>query len=233
MCPFSQYRYPSKNPVQKLKQRMVQEKFRPATIKSYAHYLEEIINFTQKSPKNITSQDIINYLENLVQQNKSRSTLNTAHSALKYYFEHILRRHFFYPQGRIARAQLKTTSPSPISPKTFKKILYQANQKYRIIFQLMYYCGLTSSEITNLKVSNIDLSQNTLKITKTSYKWQKRTLTIPQTLAKELKNYLKNTNKPINKQTTTIQDKNFLNFFNDNFYFLKILIAEKLIFSFL
>ncbi|MBT4277167.1 tyrosine-type recombinase/integrase [Candidatus Falkowbacteria bacterium] len=184
------YKYPSKNPLHKLKKTMVELNFDSKTIKSYLYYISEIVSFASKSPKNIQSKDIISYLEKLVKEKKSRSTLNTTHSALKFYFESILHRKFFAPHGKIGRAKLDKKQPVILTDKEVNKILKSTqNPKHRLIFELMYLTGLRISEIVNIKVKTLDFFKNQVKITNNG-KHQKRTLGLPKNIVEKLKKYI-------------------------------------------
>jgi len=63
------------------------KKFSQKTIKSYLYYIIDLIKYVNKSPKSVNTKDIRGYLEYLANKNSSASTLNTAYSALKFYFE--------------------------------------------------------------------------------------------------------------------------------------------------
>ena len=135
------------------------------TIKAYTHYIASLLNYTNKNLREISSNDIINYLEKLVRENKSRSTLNTAHSAMKFYFENVLRRNFFTPHGKIERAKLKKNIPKIPTNKEAHKIIYTSSeQKYKLIFELLYKTGIKTSEVLLIKKSNLDLINKSIKI---------------------------------------------------------------------
>lgn len=158
---------PSKNPLYRLEKEMANQGFNKKTAKSYIYYISNLLKYSSKSPRDISSVDIISFLEELVRQKKSRSTLNTAHSAFKFYFEKILGRKFFSPKGRIARAKLQKQPPVSLTEKEIDKLLANTKRvKYRLIFQLMSESGLRISEITNLQLGDMDFENKTVKIKK-------------------------------------------------------------------
>jgi len=178
------YKFPSKNPINKLKKEMVSRDFNNITIKSYLYYIEGILNFTNKSPRDIASNDIITYLEKLVKEKKSRSTLNTAHSALKFYFENVLRRNFFAPHGKIGRAKLKKKIPKIPTNKDAQKIIQSSKEeKYKLILELLYKTGIKISEVLPLKKSNLDLINKSIKI-------KDRAIKIPEETFEKIKIYI-------------------------------------------
>lgn len=181
------YKYPSKDPIVKLKNTMSSNSFNNRTITSYTYYIEALLKHTGKSPKNHSADDIINYLEKLVTEKKSRSTLNTAHSAFKYYFGQILNRKFFAPHGKIERAKLEKKQPIILSEKEVEKIIKVTfNQKYKLLFELMYKTGLKPSEIVNIKIEDLDFINN-LIIIKTD---NSRKIEINNNLTNELNKYI-------------------------------------------
>lgn len=158
----TRYPYNSQNPLEKLRQEMRLRKFSQKTIKSYLHYTTYLLNFTRKSPTNINQSDIRNYLENLCDKNASSSTLNTAYSALKFYFEKILYRKFFF---NIPRAKKDKKLPIVLSKKEILDIINAcSNIKHKLIIQILYCSGLRISEVVSLKISDIDFGRKVIHL---------------------------------------------------------------------
>lgn len=84
---MNQSYYPSQDPLLKLIQEMKLRKFSQKTIKSYLHYITDLLKYSNKNPKNVNTEDIRGYLEHLADKNSAASTLNCAYSAFKLYFE--------------------------------------------------------------------------------------------------------------------------------------------------
>lgn len=159
---MNQSYYPSQDPILKLKQEMKIRKFSPKTIKSYLHYITEILSFSNKNPKTVNTEDIRNYLERLADKNCSASTLNTAYSALKLYFEKILCRRFFV---NIPRAKSSKKLPETLTKEEIKLILGTIqNVKHKLLLGLMYSSGLRVSEVVNCKVRDLDFENKMLRV---------------------------------------------------------------------
>ena len=175
----------------RFEQEMKIRNFSPRTIKSYSYYITEILKYTRKSARDINSQDLKNYLEYLVDQNKSESTLNIAYSALKLYFGKILHRRFFI---FLPRAQTEKRLPVVLSKKEIKRILEGiVNRKHKLIISLIYSSGLRVSEVVKIKVQDLNFENNTLFIKQS--KGQKDRITIfAKKLGIELKKYIKDGN---------------------------------------
>lgn len=189
------YKYSSKDPVKKLEKTMVQMGFNKITITAYIYYIAELINFSQKSPKIITAEDIINYLESLVKKHKSRSTLNTAHSAFKFYFEKILNRKFFAPHGKIARAKPQKNFPVFLTEKEIDKIITNTKSgKHKLIFNLMRETGIKISETLNLQLKDLDFENKSIKINKKQtnalrHNYVARKVSIPGELLRNIRQF--------------------------------------------
>ena len=181
------WQYPSKDPVLGLKQEMKIRKFSPKTAKSYLYYITELLKLTRKGPKEINNQDIKDYLESLCDQKLSSSTINTAYSALKFYFEKILGRKFFF---NIPRAKKDKKLPIVLSKKEILDIINACeNIKHKLIIQVLYCSGLRVSEVINLQINDIDFNRKTIHI-KGAKGAKDRITIISETVLKNIEKYL-------------------------------------------
>lgn len=181
------YKYPSWDPIARLKQEMKIRKFSQETIKSYLHYIMEILRFASKSPREINQNDVKDYIEYLCDRNLSSSTMNTAYSALKFYFEKVLNRTFFI---NIARAKQDKKLPLVLSKNEIKKIIETAdNIRHKLMVQILYSSGLRVSEIINLKINNIDFIRKTVHVQGAKGKKDRITI-IPEIVLENIEKYL-------------------------------------------
>jgi len=186
--------YPSQDPLLKLKQEMKLRGFSQKTIKSYIYYITDILEFAKKNPKTINSKDIRSYLEKLANKGMSASTLNSAYSALKFYFEKILKRKFF---GSIPRSKKIKQLPVVLTKNEIKKILSSVkNVKHKLILAAIYSSGLRVSEVVQIKVSDLDIENKMLFLREAKGK-KDRTTIISKKVLEVLKKYIKN-KKPDN-----------------------------------
>ncbi len=147
----------------KLAQEMKLRKFSPSTVKSYIRYVQECLRFCDgKSPKNIAGEDVRNYLEWLANSGKSGSTLNTAYSALQFYFEKILRRKFF---ATIPRAKKEKHLPIVLSKEEVRRLIDGIeNKKHKTIVELLYGCGLRVGEVVKIRMNHVDVERMQLHV---------------------------------------------------------------------
>ncbi len=181
--------YPSQDPVLKLKQEMKLRNFSPQTVKSYLYYIKDILKSTGKSPKNINTDDIRVYLEKMTDNNLSTSTLNSAYSAFKFYFEKIMHRKFFI---NIPRAKKSKKLPEVLTRGEIGQIFATIlNVKHKLSLGLMYSSGLRVSELVNVKVNDFDFENRILKVR--SGKGSKDRITIiSDKIIDILKKYIRN-----------------------------------------
>lgn len=155
-------KYPSKDPIEQLKQEMKLRGFSQKTIKSYIYYINEVLRFASVGPREIKAQNIKDYLEFLAVSGKSSSTLNTAYSALKFYFESVMKRSFFVS---LPRSKNKKRLPVVLSQSEVMRMLEVIkNPKHHCIVSIMYGCGLRVSEVVNIKMLDIDLNRKMLRV---------------------------------------------------------------------
>lgn len=154
--------FPSQDPMLKLGQEMRLRNLSRKTIESYVHYIFSCLCKSNKNPRNITAEDIRQYLENMVSGGVSASTLNTAYSALKFYFEKILRRRFFC---YIPRAKKAKYVPVVLSKEEVGRMLkVVVNPKHHCILSILYGTGIRVSELTHIKMCDIDLDRMVLRV---------------------------------------------------------------------
>lgn len=181
--------YPSQDPILKLKQEMKIRNFSQKTIKSYLYYITDLLSKSNKSPRVINTDDIRVYLENMTEKGLSASTLNSAYSAFRFYFEKILKRRFFV---NIPRAKQAKKLPVVLTRDEIGRIFTTIqNAKHKLLLGLVYSAGLRVSEVINIKTQDLDLDNKMLRINRA--KGLKDRVTImSDKLAKPLSVYIKN-----------------------------------------
>jgi integrase/recombinase XerD len=183
----ARYPYDSQNPLEKLRQEMRIRKFSPKTIKSYLYYNTYLLNFTRKSPMDINQSDVRACLEDLCDNDVSASTLNTAYSALKFYFEKILYRKFFF---NLPRAKKDKKLPVVLSKKEILDIISACeNIKHKLIIQVLYCYGLRVSEIVSLKITDVDFNRKVIHL-KGAKGAKDRITIISEVVLKNIEKYL-------------------------------------------
>lgn len=160
--------------------------FSPRTVKSYLHYINNFLIWSNKQPKYIKAVDVRNYLEKLARANRSSSTLNTAYSALQFYFGKIMYRRFFI---HIPRAKKPQKLPQVLTKAEIIRLLGTiTNVKHKLLVALMYSSGLRISEVIKLKVKDLDFANQILYVRQGKGNKDRQTL-LPTSLLDVLQKY--------------------------------------------
>ncbi len=153
-----------RDPIYNLERELKIRGFSQQTIKAYLYYNKDLLKYNSKSPKNINTDDIKEYLLNLKKKNLSNATINVAINAFKFYYTQILRRKFFVNK-QLFQTRKAQKLPIVLTKKEVRKILSQIqNVKYKLILGLMYSSGLRISEVVNVKTRDFDFENGLLRV---------------------------------------------------------------------
>jgi len=137
--------------------------FSTKTQDTYLGFVGTFLNFMHgKSVKAISASDVRSFLEWLVANERSASTINTAYSALFFYFNKVLRRNFFINIPRVKKVKYL---PVILSAEEVRKmIILTTSPKHRCILSILYGAGVRVGELTHIRICDIDLDRMTLRV---------------------------------------------------------------------
>ena len=131
------------------------------TIKSYLYNNGEFLRFCQKDPREVNTADIKNYLDYL-SQNKSTSSVAVAYNALQFYYKEIWKRSFFI---NIKQPKRGKYLPVVLSKEEVRRMIDgTVNPKHNCIISLLYGTGVRVSELTHIRMKDIDLDRMLLHV---------------------------------------------------------------------
>ncbi|MCX6786113.1 MAG: tyrosine-type recombinase/integrase [Candidatus Komeilibacteria bacterium] len=152
----------SVEPLATLAQELIIRGFSKRTVTTYLDINRRFLIFFNKSAKQATAQDIKNYLLYLKVQGLANTSLNLAISALKFYFEKILKRKLFFG---IVRPKKEKYLPTVLAKEEIIQLInLTENLKHKLLLSLIYGSGLRVSEAVKLKIEHLNLSQNNLLV---------------------------------------------------------------------
>lgn len=123
------------------------------TIKSYLFYINQFLNNTKISPTRLTASDFQSYLDGY--SFSSVSQQNQVINAIRFLYKFGLNKK--YDKVSFKRPKSEKKLPQVIDSNYIKYQLSKIdNIKHRAILTLTYSVGLRVSEITNLKIEDID-----------------------------------------------------------------------------
>ena len=154
------------------------------TIESYVHYNDELLRFCSKDPREVTTEDIKNYLDYLAREH-SASTVSLAYNALLFYYKQIWRRQFFI---HLPHPRKEKHLPVVLSKEEVSRMIHLTeNSKHRCIISLLYGTGVRVSELTHIKMRDVDLDRMLLRVYQGKGKKDRMTI-MPISLKVILKN---------------------------------------------
>lgn len=132
--------------------------------KTWYDKLYEFSNFQSLSTISFkTISDFIEYLSN--ETDYSVSSVRQAISSLEFLFNSVYGKNFHFSEIKIRRPE--RAIPKSIPKEYIKEIIQNIeNHKQKLIIYLIYSCGLDISELLSIKVEDVDIHSNKIKIRK-------------------------------------------------------------------
>lgn len=159
-----------------------------STEKSYVHWIKHYILFhNKKHPNQMQKKEIETFLTSLATQKRvSPTTQNQAFAAILFLYKEVLKTDISEWNIQALRAQERKHIPVVLTQEEVQKVLQNLDGIYKLLFTLMYGCGLRMSELLNLRVKDIDFGFDKIYIWE-SKSLKDRTVPLPQKLKDELK----------------------------------------------
>lgn len=162
------------------------------TTKIYSFFIKKYINYLEsnnKTAEQANKEDINVYLKSLSSYSYKSKAL--AISSLKFFYNHIIK------NAEII-SNLETpqkSSQEVLSKEEIKKLIDSSQtQKSKLIISFLYSTGIKVSELVNLKVTDLNLENRTVKIYKNN---KPRQIILSEKLCQELKSYIEEKNPQI------------------------------------
>ncbi len=157
----------SNKSVSPLRRRMLDDMtMRKLKVKTQAAYIRAVKNFTRffgHSPELASAEDLRSYQLHMVEQGVSSTTLNATITGLKFFFGVTLDRPSALKKMSPVRREQKL--PQVLSVEEVTRLLKAAsNLKHRAALSVAYGAGLRASEVTHLKLTDIDSERMILHV---------------------------------------------------------------------
>jgi len=167
------------------------ENYSPLTIKSYLFYINDYLSFAREKRIQNKDQAIELFLLNKQDEKKSPQTINLALNAVKFLYYKVLK-----SNNTISFKCAKRSKKLPIvlSRKEIVRIIsIIANPKHKLAVSLAYASGLRVSEVSNLKVKDLDLEELTIHLKNAKGKKDRITV-LPEKLITDIQTVVSNKN---------------------------------------
>ena len=158
---------PTHPTISPLRQRMIEDmslrKLSPKTQAGYLRAVIKLAGFLDGSPRIATAEDLREFQLHLVDEGVSNYTINATIAGLRFFFEVTLDDRNRLRKMRTLREPRKL--PAILSTEEVRRLLEAASSlKYKVALATAYGTGLRASEVTHLKVSDIDSDQMVIHV---------------------------------------------------------------------
>ncbi len=150
-----------------LRQRMIDDmslrKLNPKTQTAYIRAVKKLAGFLDCSPRTATAEDLRKFQLHMAGEGVSNKTINATISGLRFFYEVTLEDHQVLRKMSTVHEPRKL--PVILSPAEVRQLLEAASSlKYKAALSAAYGAGLRASEVTHLKVGDIDSQQMLIRV---------------------------------------------------------------------
>jgi site-specific recombinase XerD len=141
----------------------------PRTQRSYTGWMARLVSQAKTPADQITDTQAREFLAGLSSRGLSASTINQAISAVRFFFQQVLRRDW---ELEIHYQRAPQRVPVTLSVEEVTRLLAAVpNLRDRTAMEIAYGCGLRLGEVLNLKPTDIDSARMVLRVNQG--KWKK------------------------------------------------------------
>lgn len=190
------------------------------TIKSYRNDLTSLINFLKKEkleePSDVTSQHLTSFFKLLSKLGLSSRSTARYYSSLKGFFTYLFANGYLEknPMERLSAPKVSKSLPIVLNINEIEKILDCPNVTTKLglrdkaLLETFYACGLRVSELINLKISDLFLNEEVIRVFGKGSK--ERLVPIGSSAIKWIGEYMKQS-RPLLMKKTKSENVLFLN----------------------
>ena len=177
--------------MENVKRFLNEKRYSGNTVDAYLSLLELFFKyFSGVDPADITEDDISDFFHDYIAfHNYSRSYHNQLISAIKIYYK--LNGSVGIDSSNLGRPRRTRTLPKVFSKEEVKRILSSTrNTKHMVLLWVIYSCGLRRSEVTNIRLKDLDRDRGILNI-REAKGMTDRIVPVPQMVWDKIDEYMK------------------------------------------
>ena len=150
---------------------LIDKKYSKNTIESYRRDLFKINSFIDKTISSISENDIKSYLKDLSEHGEAKKTVSRNISCLRSFYKFLIIEKIvsYNPMENIELPKINKSLPKTLDEEDVDLLLdidLKDSYAYRnkAMLELMYATGLRVSELVNLKVQDVDLDMDLVRV---------------------------------------------------------------------
>jgi integrase/recombinase XerD len=153
------------------------------TIRNYLDANKQLFIFSKKEPEQMNIDNVKSFMAEKLSE-KSSSSIILFLAAIKYSYTNILQKDI---TAGIKRPKKEKRIPTVLTKEEIKKLINNLfSSKSRLMVSLLYACGFRVSELTNLKISDINFDEKTGFVKQGKGK-KDRMFNVPEFLLQDMK----------------------------------------------
>jgi integrase/recombinase XerD len=142
--------------LQKLENELKLRGFSERTVKSYLFYNQKFLEFIKKDVDQVTEDDIKSFIAKKMEGGTSAKSIVLIKSALKFFYDEVLKKNIVTFKSPKVSKKL----PTVLTKDEVKRMIdLIENKKHKLIVMALYSTGLRLSELTNLRVGDLELNE--------------------------------------------------------------------------
>ncbi len=149
--------------IQKTREELIISGYSERTLKMYLCYLEDFFRKIKTPPEQISRDDLVKYIAlKKEKENLSNTSISLVHSALKFFFEAVLKNKIL---NEIKVPKKEKKLPTILTKKEVKSLIKSAKAgRDRTIIEFLYSSGVRVSECAKMRVENLELKEGLARV---------------------------------------------------------------------
>lgn len=130
--------------------------FSERTVKTYLFYNKKFLEFMKKEPELVTEDDVKSFIASKMDGGTSAKSIVLIKAALKFFYDEVLKKNVVTFKSPKVSKKL----PTVLTREEVKKMIDSVeNKKHKLIVMFLYSSGIRLSELTNLKVGDLEMNE--------------------------------------------------------------------------
>lgn len=159
--------------INKYRETIINKNYSLCTLNAYMSDLLGLFNYVNKALININESDIKAYIIYLNKAKMSPSSVRRKISTFKSFYKFLYKNNYMdkkkYPMNKVVNPKLEKRLPKFVYYSELLEIIDAAENtkngiRDKLIIELLYATGLRVSELTNIKISDIDFNNRKIKV---------------------------------------------------------------------